>query len=124
MIHVAAPDPLCTGRHANLITLSVVAYRCPSGVTTMEKIIARKWRIVSARIEDAIVNCVVPVVIMTDVLSVPTAVMRFESVMCPTLPRVSARYRNSLTSKAQCLHICRMRVRDARFYHRRYLRLQ
>ena len=65
-----------------------------------------------------------PIVIVVGVLSVPTTIMPLERVVCPTLARVGAGYRNSLSSKAQRPHIRRVCVVDSRFDGRRKLRLR
>ena len=76
-VHVAATDPLCAGGHPNLVTHAVVADRCAGGVRAVKEIVAREWRIVPARVADAIMNGVMPVVIVVGSLSVPAAVVRF-----------------------------------------------
>ena len=56
----------------------------------MRIVITGNRRIEAARIGGAVVNGIVPVVIVIGVLSVPAAVMRLERVMRPAHSRVSA----------------------------------
>ena len=83
LVHVAAGDPLCAGRHPDLVASAVIADRGASGVAAVEEVVAREWRIVPARVADAVVNRVMPVVIVIGVVSVPAAVVRFKRVMRP-----------------------------------------
>ena len=41
-IHVTATNPLCAGRHADLVTCAVVADHCANGVSAMSIIVARE----------------------------------------------------------------------------------
>src|SRR5262249_51089048 len=90
----------------------------------MTKIIARERRIVSTRISDAVVNRVVPVIIVIGVLSVPAAVMRLERVMRPALAGIGASHCNSLTAKSECPYVRRVRVLNARLNRRGVLWLR
>ena len=90
----------------------------------MSVVVARLGRIIPARIAHAVVDGVMPVIIMIGVLSVPTAVVWLECVMGPTLARVSAGYRDSLSPEPQCPHVRRMRVSDPRLNRRRCLGLR
>ena len=80
----------------------------------MGKVVARKWRIVTARIPNAIVNGVMPVVIVVGVLSVPAAVMRLQRVMCPAHACICARYYNPLSRESQSPDVRRVRVSNSR----------
>jgi hypothetical protein len=100
LVHVTATDPLRAGRHTDLITHAVVANRGPSRVTSMEEIVAWKRRIIAARIADAVVNRVVPVVIMIGVLTVPAAVVGLKSVVRPANTGISAGYNDILAGVA------------------------
>ena len=111
-IHVAATDPLCSGRHADLVTRAIVADRCPRGVSTMKEIIARKRRIVTARIAAAIMNGIVPVEIVIGVLSVPTAIMRLKRIMRPANARVGAGHNDVLPGESERPDLRRVRVVD------------
>src|SRR6266496_4208845 len=114
-IHVTATDPLRTGRHSDLVTHAVVANHGASGVSSMAKVIARKRRIVAAGVADAVMDGVVPVVVVNGVYSVPAAVVRLERVMCPANARIGTGYNNSLPGKSQRPHLRRVCVIDARF---------
>ena len=69
----------------------------------------------AARISGAIVNGIVPVVIVIGVLTVPTAVMRLERVMRPAHAGIGARYDNTLPGETQRPYLWRVGVIDARF---------
>ena len=120
-VHVTATDPLCAGRHSDLVAHAIVADRRARGVRAVKEIVARERRIISARIADAIMDRVVPVVIVIGVLTVPTAVMRLEGVMRPANTGIRARYNNVLSGKAQRPYLGRVRVTDARLDCRRPL---
>src|SRR6266511_5123355 len=89
-VHVAATDPLCAGGHSNLVTHAVVTDRCAGGVRAVKEIVAGEWRIVPARVADAVMNGVMPVVIVVGNDSIPTAVVRLKRVMRPANARVCA----------------------------------
>src|SRR5204863_475084 len=110
LVHVTATYPLRIGRHPDLVTHPVIADGSANGMCAMTAVVAGERRIVPARIADAVVNGVVPVVIVIGVLSVPATIMRLERVMCPTLASISSSYRDSLPSKSQRPHIRRVRV--------------
>ena len=92
-VHVAATDPLCAGRHPDLVTPSVITDHGAGGMRAVSLVIARERRIVSARITDAVMNGIVPVIIVIGVLAVPAAVMRLERVMRPANGRCPRRRR-------------------------------
>src|SRR5205823_13398178 len=96
----------------NLIAGAIVANHSANGMGPMTVVIARLRRIIPARITGAVVDGVMPVVVVIGVLSVPTAVVRLQRIVCPALARVGSGYRNSLSSKAQCPHIRRVRIHD------------
>ena len=102
-------------RHPDLITHAVVTNRSARGVRAVKVIVARERRIIPAGIADAVMDGVVPVVIMISILAVPTAVMRLERVMRPANARIRAGYNNVLSGKTQRPYLGRMRVIDARF---------
>ena len=114
LIHVTATDPFCAGCHSNLVGAAIVTNRRANGVTSVEKIIARLRRIIPARVANAVVNGVVPVLIVVRVDPVPAAVMRLERVMRPANPGIGARNNNSLAAKSECPDIRRVRVSHAR----------
>src|SRR4030095_8532931 len=91
---------------------------------SMKEIIARKWRIVAARVADAVVDRVVPVVIVVGVLSVPATVVRFQCIMRPANTGIRACNNNILPGKSQGPHLRRMRVIDARLDRLRTLEVQ
>ena len=80
-----------------------------------EAIVAGKRRIIPARIADAVMDGIMPVVIVIGVLTVPTAVMRLQCVMRPANAGIRAGYNNILSGKTQRPYLGRMRVIDARF---------
>ena len=80
----------------------------------MPIVVAGERRIVTARVACAVMDGIVPIVIVVGVLSVPAAIMRLERVMGPALTSVSPGHRNSLTSESQRPHIRRVRVSNAR----------
>jgi len=90
----------------------------------MAVIITGERRIVPARVPYAVVDGIVPIVIVIGVLSVPAAIMRLKRVMRPALTGVSSSYRNSLTSETQRPYIGRVCVTDPRLYRLRRLRLR
>src|SRR5207244_6826065 len=107
-VHVTAANPPGARRHSDLIAHAVIANRSAYGMSAMPVVVAGERRIVTARVTDAVVNGIMPIVIVIGVLSVPAAVVRFERVMGPALARISSSHRNSLTSKSQRPHIRRM----------------
>jgi len=113
-IHVAATDPLRTGRHPDLVAHAVIADRCACGVAAMKEVVARKLRIIPARVADAVMNGVVPVVIVIGGYSVPAAIMRLKRVMRPANTGIGARNHNVLPGESQCPYLWRVRVTDAR----------
>ena len=122
LVHVAATDPLSARRHPNLVTGSVVTSGGSDRVSAVPIIVARKRRIVAAGIAHAVVNGIVPIVVVISGYSVPAAILRFESVMRPTLAGVSAGHGDPLPSEAQSPYVRCMRVSNARFDRRRRLR--
>ena len=64
LVHVTATDPLCAGRHPDLVARAVIADRGASGVGAVAIVVARERRIVTARIADAVMDGVMPVVIV------------------------------------------------------------
>ena len=67
----------------------------------MRVVIARKRRIVSARITDAVMNGIVPAIIVIGVLAVPAAVMRLERIMGPANPSVRISDNNFLAGEPE-----------------------
>ena len=124
LIQVTATDPLCAGCHPNLVARAIVADRGAYGMRAMPIVIARKRRIVAAGIPDAVVNGVVPIVIVIGRRAVPAAVVRLQRVMRPALTCISSTYRDSLTAKPERPYIGRVRVSNARLNRRRLLRLR
>ena len=64
LIHVTTSDPFRAGRHPNLIAHAVIANRSPDRMRAMTVVVARKRRIIAARISNAVVNGVMPVIIV------------------------------------------------------------
>src|SRR5438045_3681082 len=91
LVHVTAANPLCAGRHSDLVAPAVVADRCAGGVSSVEKVIARLGRVVTAGIADAVVDGVMPIVVVVGDNSIPAAVMRFKRVMRQELTSIVAR---------------------------------
>ena len=85
----------------------------------MEEIVARKRRIVPARVAGAVVDGIVPVVIVIGVSSVPAAVVWFQGVMRPALAGIGAGNHNVLPGKPKCPHLGRVGVIDSRLDRRR-----
>ena len=75
-VHVAATNPLCAGGHPDLVASAVIADRGACGMRAVKEIIARERRIVTARIATAVMNGVVPIVIVIGVHAVPAAIVR------------------------------------------------
>jgi len=75
-IHVAAANPFCAWGHPDLVASAVIADRGACGMRAVKEIIARKRRIVTARIAAAIMNGIVPIVIVIGVHAVPAAIVR------------------------------------------------
>ena len=124
LIQVTATDPLCAGCHPNLVARAIVADRGAYGMRAMPIVIARKRRIVAAGIPDAVVNGVVPIVVVIGHGSIPTAVMRLDCVMSPAESGVGARDNYALTSEPEGPDRRRVRVSNARLNRRRLLRLR
>ena len=114
-IHVPATDPLCAGRHADLVTLSVITDHRSGGVRAVSLVVARERRIVSANVTDTVMNGIVPVVIVIGILSVPPTVMRLQSVMGPAHASVCAGDDNLLPCEPLRPYLWRMCVIDAWF---------
>ena len=115
LIQVTTTDPFREGRHANLVTHAVIADCSPDRMRAMTVIVARKRRIIAARISNAVVNGVMPVVVVIGRDSIPAAVLRLQRVVCPTLTSICAANCNSLASEPQRPDIRRVRVGDVRF---------
>ena len=97
------------------LPMSVIADHGAGGMRAVSIVIAGKRRIEAARIAGAVVNGIVPVVIVIGIHSVPTAIVRLKRVMRPANSGISAGYNNVLSGKTQRPHLGRMRVIDARF---------
>jgi hypothetical protein len=83
-------------------------------MSAMAIIIARERRIVTTGITSAIVNGIMPVVIVIGGDSIPAAIVRLERIMRPALAGISASNRDSLAPETQRPYIRRVRVSDAR----------
>ena len=81
----------------------------------MSLVVARERRIVSANITDTVMNGIVPVVIVISILSVPSTVMRLQSVMGPAHASVCAGDDNLLSCEPLRPYLRRMCVIDAWF---------
>ena len=87
----------------------------------MEEVVARKWGIVAAGVAGAVMNRVVPVVIVIGVHAIPAAVVRFKRIMGPANTCIGAGNNNVLPGESQRPHIWRVRVSDSGFDCGRYL---
>ena len=123
-VHVAATDPFCAGRHPDLVTHAVVTDHGAGCVTTVAIVIARERRIIAARIVYAVMDSVVPVVIVIGVLTVPATVVRFKRVMRPANTRVGAADNNILPGISQRPDLRRVGVIDAGFNRLRTLEVR
>jgi hypothetical protein len=119
LVHVTATDPLCTRRHADLVDAAVIADRCGDGMRSMEEIVARLWRIISAWVSHTVVNRIVPVLIVIRIGPIPAAVMRLKRVMRPADAGVCAGNNDGFTLESERPHIRRVRVNNARLDRRR-----
>ena len=81
------------------LPVSVIADHRSRGVRAVSLVVAREGRIVSAKITDAVMNGIVPVVIVIGILTVPAAVMRLQRVMGPAHAGVRAGDDNFLPCK-------------------------
>jgi len=110
-----ATDPLCAGRHSDLVALSVIADHGAGGMRAVSIVITGKRGIEPARIGGAIMDGIVPVIIVIGVLAVPPTVMRLQSVMGPADARVCTSHDNLLSCEALGPNLRRVRVIDAGF---------
>ncbi len=117
LIHVAATNPLCTGRHTDLVTRAVITDHRTGGVRTMSAIIAWERRVRTANATASMYR-VVPIVIMIGNHAVPTTVMRLKRVMRPAHACVGTRHHNVLSGKTQCPYLGSVHVIDAGFNRR------
>jgi hypothetical protein len=86
-------------------------------------VITGKRRIEAARIGGAVVDGIVPVIIVIGILPVPPAVMRLESVMGPADARVCAGNDNALPGEPLRPYLRRVRIIDPGFDRRRLLQV-
>ena len=123
-VYHTAGDPLCAGRHPDLVASTVVADLSASGVAAVTVVVARHRRVVAARVADAVMNGVMPVVIVVGGLSVPAAVVRLKRVMRPANTGIGASNHNSLAGETELPDLRRVRVIDSWFDRLRYPRLR
>ncbi len=124
LIHVTTSDPFRERCHANLVTHAVIANCCAHCMRAMTEVIARKRRVIAAGISNAVVDGVMPVIIVIGCNSIPAAVLRLQRVVCPTLTSICAANGNSLASEPQRPDIRRVRVSDVRLNRLWCLRLR
>ncbi len=124
LIHITTADPLCAGGHPDLIAHAIVANRGPHRMRAMTVVITRERRIVSTGISGAVMDRVMPIVIVIGHDSVPATVVRLKRVVRPALAGISSGDGNSLTPKSEPPHIRSVRICNARFNGRRILRLR
>ena len=114
LIHVTTTYPFRCWRHADLVTHAVIANCRSDRMRAMANVVARKRRIVAAWISNAVVDGIMPVVIVIGRDSIPAAVLRLQRVVCPTLTSICAANGNSLAPEPQRPHIRRVGVSDVR----------
>src|SRR5262249_50751062 len=120
VFHVATADPLCPGRHSDLIAAAIVADRCAGCVRAMAKTVARLGGIDATNANViAGVDGIVPVKIMIGVDPVPAAVVRLQGVMRPANAGIRAGNDDSFPSEPERPDIGRVRVSDTRLDRRR-----
>src|SRR6266498_5092503 len=113
LVPVTAGAPFCAGRHSDLIGAAIIADGCAGCVRPVEEVITWLRRIVAAWITDAVMNGIVPVVIVICVDSVPAAIVRFQRVVRPTNARVGAGHNDILSSETERPYVRRVSVLDA-----------
>ena len=74
-------------------------------MSAVKEIVARERRIVPARIADAVMDGIVPVIIVIGILAVPPAVMRLERVMRPANAGIRVGYNDILSGEPDA-HTC------------------
>src|SRR5207247_2319694 len=82
-IHIAAADPLCARRHADLISGAVIARHRARDVGPMPFVITRGGRIVATGVIGRVVDGIVPVVLMRRPGTAPPAIMSLQCGMSP-----------------------------------------
>ena len=122
VVHVPATDPFCPRRHPDLVTHAVIADRGAEGVATVEEIVARERRIVSARIATAVMDGIMPVVIVIGVHAIPASIVRLKRVMRPAITRICAGNHDILAGESQRPYLWGVGVIDSWFDCGRYLR--
>ena len=118
LVHVTASNPLCAGRHPNLIGAAIVSDCCAGCVRAVEEIITRLWRVRTTNAATGM-NRIMPAKIVIRVDSVPTAVMRLERVMCPANTGIRTGNHDSFPLEPKRPDIRRVRVSDPRLDRRR-----
>jgi len=126
-----SPDPYYGNRSTSrpapsdsLVTSAIVANHCAIVWVPCPLSSQGSGESFPPRVAGTVVDGVMPVIIMIGVLSVPTAIMRLERVVRPTLASVSPGYCNSLSPEPQCPYIGRVRVSDSGLNRRRRFRLR
>ena len=118
----AAGDPLCAGRHPDLVANTVIADHSASGVAAVAVVVARLMANRCRMGRHAVMNGVMPVVIVVGGLSVPAAVVRLKRVMRPANTGIGASNNNSLAGETELPDLRRVRVIDSWFNRLRYPR--
>src|SRR5262245_52632713 len=113
-IHVAAADPLRAWRHSDLVTHTIIADRRTYGMGPMPVVIARRVRVVTAGVASAVVNRIVPVVIVVSDCSVPAAIVTLKRVMRPANASVSGSDHDSHAGKSARPDLRRVRIINVR----------
>ena len=114
LVHVTTADPFRQGAMPIWLPMPSSPIAVPDRMRAMTEVVARKRRIVAAGISNAVVNGVMPVVVVIGCDSVPAAVVRLQRVVRPTLTSICAANCNSLASEPQRPDIRRVRVSDVR----------
>src|SRR5262249_47423710 len=84
------------------------------GMGSMPIVIARRVRVATAGVANAVVNRVVPVVIVVSQCSVPAAIVTLKRVMRPASAGVSGSDHDSDASKSARPYLRRVRIIDVR----------
>src|SRR4029077_3697716 len=123
LIHVAATDPLRAWRHSDLIAHAIIADCRAYGMGPMPVVIARRVRVVTAGVASAVVNRIMPVVIVVGHCSAPAAIVTLKRVMRPANARISGSDHESPAGKSTRPHLRRVRIIDVRLNRIGSLRL-
>ena len=91
-------------------------------MATVEEIVARERRIVSAGIATAVMDGVMPIVIVIGVHAIPASIVRLKRVMRPAITSICAGNHDILAGESQRPYLWGVGVIDSWFDRGRYLR--